>query len=106
MSDAVEKEKVDTLRRLGATVPYPYPVPPRRDRYGAAWCPCCAWSALVEPIDKVRFDAATPCSECGQQLDWSSWSTLLSAEELRQHETMFCSAPTWCFRCLPQRAQR
>lgn len=85
---------VDAVRRLGADdVPLPYPVPPRRDRFGAPWCPACSYAlGHIPPTETCECPAG-----CGQKLDWSSWLPKLSEAELKNH--YWCEAPNWCFRC-------
>ena len=106
---SAEDAKVDTLRRLGAVVPYPYPVPPRRDKYGSPWCPCCEYSLPLPqfnvPLSRLQPSAVgrETCPGCPQKLDWSDWRDELSAEELQVHAKFLCRAPKWCFRCKPQR---
>lgn len=112
MSQAEDTEKIDTLRRLGARVPYPHAVPPRRDKYGAPWCPCCDYALPLPqfelPLSQLSQTTAVgreTCPGCPQRLDWSHWSDKLSAEELRTHEAHACRPPEWCYRCKPQRTR-
>lgn len=107
-------DRVEAANRLGAEVTYDHPVPPRRDRFGAPWCPVCH-NGLKDPIrieDGFRaglgvvvkhmtiFESA--CSNCKQVLTWTGWQRLLSDSERLEHLNSGCRAPDYCFRCKPQ----
>jgi hypothetical protein len=82
---------VTAMNLLGAgerdegPVLYDHPVPLRRDKYGAYWCPVC--------VDACSPPGTPKCPYCGQQLDWSSWNTNLTEAELDVHRKKGCDRP-------------
>lgn len=113
-------DRVAAANRLGAVVTYDHPMPPRRDRFGAPWCPVCNF-ALQDPtyIDATSmrkpdgshfllppgttaaiFSGA--CSGCKQVLTWTGWSRYLSDSERLAHINGGCRGPNYCHRCREQ----
>lgn len=107
-------DRVAAANRLGAEVPYDHPVPPRRDRFGAAWCPICYYG-LPDPTyfeNGFRNDLGVmvkgvtifipACPNCKQVLTWEKWSRYLSDSERMAHINGGCKAPNYCHRCKAQ----